>query len=182
MGGDSRRAMNGSLVLQLPESAAKVFGFSGFAVGHTGVGRIRQLTARLNVRFGPRGPSGAFDLEDVLVELIIPQIKRRAREAGVLHEKEGITDLGGEVLVAFGHQMCLIGGDFTVTPIRDNFWAIGGGQRLALGSLATSERVHRGMRVTRRVQLALEVAARFDNTVAPPFTYVETLPIPYELA
>lgn len=178
MGGDSRRGMNGGLVIQLPEEACKVFEFAGFVIGHTGAGRIRNLTSRLKIRFGSEGPTREFNLEQELLEVLIPAFKELARKGGYLHEKDGVADLEGEILVAFGNQVCVIGSDFSVTPVSSEFWAIGSGQRLALGSLASTVRL---LPPADRVYRALEVASMFESTVAPPFIMKETTPIPLRL-
>lgn len=181
MGGDSRRNMNGGLTVQLPVDAAKVFEFSGFVVGHTGMSRIRNLTSRLRLRFGAQGPQPEFNLEDTLLEVVIPGLKDIAKRSGLLQEKDGISTLGGQIIIAFGDQICVILDDFSVTPISGNFWAIGSGERLALGSLATTEGLvfpETLMSAEDRVLKALQVASAFDSSVAPPFVIKRTVPIP----
>ena len=82
------------------------------------------------------------------------------------------------LMIAFGNQICTVAEDFSVMPHK-NFWAIGSGARLALGSLATTEKFL-DYDTERRVRTALEVAERFENTVGAPFVIESTkaLPLP----
>lgn len=175
LGGDSRRSMDGGLSIQLPVEACKVFCFQGFVIGHTGAGKIRNLTSRLEVKFASSGPTTDFNLEQVLLEVLIPGFKQLAKKSGYLQEKEGIASIGGQVLIAFGDQICVMHDDFSVTPVSGLYWSVGSGQRLALGSLATSEGL---LPSDQRVQKALEVASLFEQSVAPPFVIKHTTPIP----
>ncbi len=177
LGGDSRRSMDGGLSVQLPVEACKVFGFQGFVIGHTGAGKIRNLTSRIEVRFASSGPTKDFSLEQTLLEVIIPSFKQLAKKSGYLQEKDGIVSIGGLLLIAFGDQICIVHDDLAVTPISGPYWALGSGQRLALGSLATSEDL---LPVEQRVYKALEVASMFEQSVAPPFVIKQTQPIPLE--
>jgi len=79
LGGDSRRSMNGGLSTQLPVEACKVFEFTGFVIGHTGAGKIRNLTSHLEIRFAG-GPTKDFNLEDTLLEVLIPGFKNLAKK------------------------------------------------------------------------------------------------------
>jgi hypothetical protein len=175
LGGDSRRSMDGGLSIQLPVEACKVFDFSGFVIGHTGAVKIRNITSQVDIKFTESGPTKEFDLETTLLKVLIPEFKSIAKKGGYLLEKEGISFIGGQILVAFGNQICIIHDDFSVTPVAGPFWAVGSGQRLALGSLATSEGL---FPPKERVRTALEVASQFEQSVAPPFVIKQTKPIP----
>ena len=178
LGGDSRRSMDGGLSIQLPVEACKVYRFGGgFVIGHTGAGKIRNLTSRLEVKFAPSGPTKEFNLEQVLLEVLIPGYKSLAKKGGYLQEKDGIASIGGQILIAFGDQICIVHDDLSVTPVAGSYWSVGSGQRLALGSLATSDGL---LFAQQRVQKALEVASFFEQSVAPPFVIMQTSPIPLE--
>lgn len=177
LGGDSRRSMDGGLSIQLPVEACKVFGFQGFVIGHTGAGKIRNLTSRLEVKFAPSGPTKDFSLEQVLLEVLIPGFKSLAKKSGYLQEKDGIASIGGQILIAFGDQICIVHDDLAVTPVAGLYWAVGSGQRLALGSLATSEGL---LPAEERVRKALEIASLFEQSVGPPFVIRQTTAIPLE--
>ena len=175
MGCDTRVTHGNGLCFPLPENASKVFDTAGFLFGESGAAKIRGLVAQLKIKFGPDGPSPDFNLEQELYESLSPFFKAEAKKRGYVHEKEGLTDFEGTVLIAFGGQICVLVGDFSVLPIEGGFWAIGSGQRLALGSLATSEGL---MPPLQRVEKALLVASIYENSVAPPFVIKQTTPIP----
>lgn len=174
MGGDSRRTL-GQLAMPLPIDASKIFSYSGFVLGHCGAISIRNLTSRLNIKFGSAGPTASFNLESVLLDELLPGFKAQAKRAGYLPEKDGVVNIDGELLIAFGDQICLIHNNLAVTPIDQEFWAIGSGQPVALGSLATS----RGfIGPEERVRKALEIASQYITSVSGPFSLQQTRPIP----
>ncbi|KKU30725.1 MAG: hypothetical protein UX44_C0014G0005 [candidate division WWE3 bacterium GW2011_GWA1_46_21] len=124
--------------------------------------------------FGSDGPAKDFNLEQVLLDTLVPALKELARKREYLREKDKMPDLDGTVLIAFGDQLCIVSSDFHVTPVSGEFWAIGSGQLLALGSLASTEKF---LLPKVRVRMALKVAATFDAFVAPPFVIRETDPL-----
>lgn len=175
LAGDSTRTMNGYLRTTLPKSKGKVYEVAGFVVGHTGNGRIRHLTSSLKLKWVESGPSNSFNLEAVLLEHIVPQLKKRAKDLEFLETEKGVPSLGGQILIAFGEEICQIGDDFSITPITGPYWAVGSGTYFALGSLYTSEGY--GLNTKDRAILALKAAHQFTESVGPPYIWKATTPL-----
>lgn len=74
------------------------------------------------------------------------------------------------MLVAWRDRLFEVYNDHTIQEL-DNYWAVGSGQDLALGSLYTTFELE-GLSIEDKAQLALESAEAYKATVRGPFNFV----------
>ena len=173
VGGDSMISMDNNSFALLPTTAPKVFTSGLFIFGSAGNMKIRNVLRAVDFRDVALNKS--FVLEDILMQKIIPSMMTTIENLGYLGSGENRPRaFEGEILVAAGSQICVISGGFTVLPMRA-YWAIGSGSQVALGALALARRID--LSACDAVRYALEAAEKHINTVAGPFTILETTPI-----
>lgn len=176
IGGDSLRVAN-HVALLLPKNRSKVYETGGFVIGHVGVGRIRNITQNVSVRFGKSGPSADFDLERTLIEYLIPAFRAEAEKLQfVSKDKDKIPNIKGSVLIAVGTQLCMVGTDLSVTPIDGQFHAIGSGGKVALGAMEAAVN-EAGIPPKKALRIALKASEKYITTVQSPFTVLTTKPL-----
>jgi 20S proteasome alpha/beta subunit len=69
------------------------------------------------------------------------------------------------MLVGHNNRLYYIASDFIPQLVFEEYFAIGSGMYLAIGSLASTD----GMEPEKRIEMALKVAAKHESGVAPPF-------------
>lgn len=176
LGADSRRSLNGGFITTtLPDDRGKIFRFNDhFLIGHTGAGKIRHYTSKIHIPFGKLGPRRALNLEDTVLEYVIPSLKRTARSYEMLETDKGVPNLDGQILIAFADEVCLIGGDFCVTPITGDYFSVGSGMYFALGAFHAMNALN--VKPSTQAKYALTAASALTESVGPPFSFMETTP------
>jgi ATP-dependent protease HslVU (ClpYQ) peptidase subunit len=175
MGADSQATYSYGLAMMLPTREGKLVDYSGFVLGSTGAIKIRNIIQAFDIKFAKEGPTKDFDLENALYQVVIPSIKEIATKHDLVFKKDGLMNIGGTVMVSFADQICVIFNDLSTMPIPGEYWAVGSGAQLALGSLYSTAEF--GYSLRKRVQTALKAASTFQSTVGGPFVFKKTKPI-----
>lgn len=98
---------------------------------------------------------------------VVDCLREALKWNGHTHKDRKPEDFAGQVLVGFRGHLFEIDPEFAVVEYPEKYVAIGSGSKYALGSLASTQ----GSSLTpeERVLLALDISARFDAFVKPPF-------------
>lgn len=150
---------------------AKVFTSGPFVFGFTTSFRMGQL-----LRYAwtpPEPPAAAGDLDRFLATAFVDGL-RECLKAGGWAAKDKEREEGGTFLVGVAGRLFRIEPDYQVGESIAGFDAVGGGDELALGALHATSLGRLSPR--RRLQIALEAAARFNGNVSAPFVFVSTSP------
>lgn len=142
-------------------SLQKVFRKGPFLIGYTTSFRMGQLLEHcLEV------PAQSADEPDqaYLVRSFAEHVRLLLKERG-FSKVESNAETGGQFLVGYRGHLYSVQNDFQVGEMSDGLDAIGSGGEIALGAMAALERLPPG----RRIQRALEITARLNMGVCPPF-------------
>lgn len=147
---------------------AKVWVQGEMILGACGSPRFSQL-----VRYGftiPEHPVG-MDTMTYLVDVFIEALRERLTKGEWAKDKEDVA-----AALIIGYRGCLIDMDSELSfsePVAD-FCSVGSGRDVALGSLGTTARFAKRLKLTpqQRVEIALEEAATHCITVGGPFTTI----------
>ncbi|MCP3999187.1 MAG: hypothetical protein GY722_29595 [bacterium] len=169
LGADSAAVGEGPEIYTPPEP--KVFASGPYLLGVCGSYRVAQV---LRYRAELPTPPEPTDLGSFLVRDLVPMI-------GDLLESEGVVGssrafLGEKVALLLGYegQLWHVSSDLTVLPEVD-FGAIGSGRLRAYAALHALKAA--GVEpARRRLELALETAAKYTATVRPPWTFLRGEP------
>lgn len=156
---------DGSEIYTMPEP--KVFASGPYVVGVCGSYRVGQV---LRYRAELPEPPPSTDLRSFLVRDLAPAIGDLLAAEGVVGSHR--TFLGNKVALLVGcqGQLWCIGSDLTVMP-EGEFGAIGSGRLRAYAALHALKAA--GIEpVQRRLELALEAAAKYTASVRPPWHFV----------
>jgi len=156
IGGDS--AGVAGYVTQV-RSDAKVFRNGPYLFGFTSSFRMGQL-----LRYALQPPAVGADLDKFMVTTFVDAV-RDCLKAGGFATKESEAEHGGTFVVGVAGRLFRIDSDYQVGEQADRFDAVGCGQEFALGALHATA----GMPPKRRINLALEAAARYSAGVTGPF-------------
>jgi len=160
LGGDSA-ASTWNTVRTLAYS--KVFSKDGTLYGFTGTIRMGQL---LRYSFQPPARDGQ-EVMAYLVTRWTDALRTTFKDAGFA-SKENEVERGGHFLIGYDRRLFHIEGNYQVFEASDGFDAVGSGEEYALGALHATA----GEKPMDRVRIALDAAARFTPTVAPPYRIV----------
>jgi hypothetical protein len=100
----------------------------------------------------------------------IDSVKQAFKDGGYGSIAPGQEDEGGIFIVGVEGRIFTIDEDFHVGENIMNYMAEGSGAFFALGSLHTTKKQKNPKM---RIKAALEAAAEFSMSVAPPFTYIQ---------
>lgn len=100
----------------------------------------------------------------------IDSVKEAFRVNGYGSIVSGQEDVGGIFIVGVEGRIFTVDEDFHVGEAVVNYMAEGSGGMFALGSLHTTKNQKNPKM---RLKAALEAAAEFSMSVAPPFTYIQ---------
>lgn len=160
MGGDSAATAETDLRLRRDE---KVFLRRPFIYGFTDSFRFGQL---LRYGFTPP-PVPARGLMRYLVGPYISALRASVKAAGY-EDDDG--DTASTVLLGIRGRLFTLMDDWQIEETRENYSAVGAGDRLAMGALyATADISERLLRPERRLLLALRAAAAYCSSVRAPF-------------
>jgi ATP-dependent protease HslVU (ClpYQ) peptidase subunit len=160
IGGDSQ-ATRGGTKLRLAEG--KVAQNGEFLIGTCGPHRFLNLAKHI---FEPPPLVADADLDAFMANEFSDAWRACVRQSGQLSVEDSLESYDGMILV--GVRGCLYEVDSSFGTVRslDCYAAIGSGDNIALGALHATK----GMQPEKRIKLALEAAAKWDDGVSAPFT------------
>lgn len=158
IGGDSAGVGNSEIRVRSDE---KVFKVGDMIFGFTSSFRMGQLI-RYTLKI-PRQPKNMDDFK-YMVTLFINSLKTCFRLGGF-----GSMTEGGKFLVGYKNALYMVDNDYQIGKESDGYSSVGCGEAYALGSLYSTK--HNGDPI-KRVNTALESAAKFSTGVRAPFNIV----------
>lgn len=170
LGGDAAGSDGWHIDTRIDE---KVFKNEAFVMGYTTSFRMGQL---LRYAFTPPDHPTKKDDMAYLVTDFVDSIRGLYKDKGFLsksqdedesHEQE----TGGTFLLGYRGKLYSIEDDFQICRTHGGYAACGSGHAYALGSLFTTEHIKDPIV---RLQLALEVAAKYAVGVRGPFSFIST--------
>ena len=165
LGADSAAIGDGSEIYTPPEP--KVFACGPYLVGVCGSYRVGQV---LRYRAELPEPPPSTDLRSFLIRDLVPAIGSLLEAERVLGSSRACLGDKVSLLLGYQDQLWHIGSDLTVLP-EVEFGAIGSGRLRAYAALHALKRA--GVEpAQRRLELALETAAKYTATVRPPWHFV----------
>lgn len=159
IGGDSAGSDGYNMVNR---ADGKVFKTGDFIFGFTTSYRMGQI-----LRYGFTPPAHRRLEKDAMAYMVtdfIDGVRATLKSAGFA-KKENEVEKGGEFLVGYGGHLYKIESDYQVAECADGYDACGCGERFALGSLFSTEK----MIARARIRIALESAAHHSSGVRGPF-------------
>lgn len=106
------------------------------------------------------------------VKKVIPAVRSELAKHAALKLHESVAEVEGAALLVVRCRIFVVYSDLQVFENADPYAAIGSGQKVALGSLHSTDRRTRRL----RAEQALEAAARWIDSVGGPFDYLEQVP------
>lgn len=138
----------------------KVFEKGAFLLGHTGSLRANQL-----IRYGSGMPRLTAARRKDIMEFMCNHVVRHMidilNEGGWGNSDNGYLETDDNFMVMVGGRLFIVWSDFQVFEPEQDFFAIGSGARIALGSMVASE----SMEEEDRIDLAIEAASVFSGSV-----------------
>jgi ATP-dependent protease HslVU (ClpYQ) peptidase subunit len=154
-------------------AAMPAFGQLEFLVGCAGDGRCCDIILNMDIkeadissdsRVGWNDRNAEYNVREILVEAIRMKLAMK----GALMKDDDGQDKGCTVLVGHMGRLFVIHDNFAVSVITEDHVAIGAAKEYALGALDTGNSWH----PQNRVRTALEVAQKYNITVAEPFDFL----------
>lgn len=158
MGGDSAGVAGYSMMLR---ADPKIFVNGEFLMGFTTSFRMGQLLEH-NLSVPKRSPQ--MDAFSYMVRVFVPAVRDCLTSGGWATTKDG-AERGGSFLVGYQGRLFGIEDDFQVMDPLDQFFAVGCGSDIALGSLYSTSQ----LKPKKRVLLALQASAEYSAGVRAPF-------------
>jgi ATP-dependent protease HslVU (ClpYQ) peptidase subunit len=165
MGGDSAAVYNRDIRII---DSKKVFKVGPFLIGYTDSFRMGQLL-QYNLVVEKQECTQVEDDEEYLIKVFIPAVRKCLKDGGYAEINNNVES-GGKFLVGYKGKIYVVESDFLLLRFKEEYSAIGCGDKYALGCLAAN--FYREDEPELRIEQSLEVAGQFSNGVAPPY-YVE---------
>lgn len=165
MGGDSA-ASNHRFGFTLAD--AKVFIKDEYIIGSAGSLRAAQI---LRHSFSPPPPPKKGSLSKFMAIGFVNALRDALKDGGHSTKTNEEEEFNGIFLVGVHGRLFRVESDYNITEPMMNYMAIGSGDMLALGSLATTDKPT--VNPKSRVLTALRVAADLGLAIKPPFTVEE---------
>jgi len=148
----------------------KVFKVGQYGIAFTDSFRMGQILqySWTPPRYAPTKTNSGLD--KFMKTKFVDSVKEAFRSGGYGSQVSGQEDEGGIFIVGVCGRIFTIDEDFHVGENIVNYMAEGSGGMFALGSLHTTKN-QKNPKI--RLKLALEAAAEFSMSVAPPFTYIQ---------
>ena len=146
----------------------KIFKKGDFIIGFAGLYSVGQIV-RLSLVL-PKIDD--MEIEEYLVSKFIPALKKILLKENIKDDDDWV------LLIGYKDRLFVLGDDYSVGEPSEGFTAMGTGRNLALGSLNTS--YYSGLviknvkTVEDYLQLALETASKYCQTVNGPFAFIST--------
>lgn len=162
IGGDSAGSDDTSICIRRDP---KIFKSNGFLIGYSGSFRFGQL---VRYKFIPPDRSDQRDVFEYMVSDFSEAIRILAKDHGVSKVEDNVEEITNiSLLIGYQGRLFTLEEDFQIGEVINEYYAIGGGTDLALGSMYTTKDLKYTPK--KRLQIALEAAAAFSKSVAPPF-------------
>lgn len=162
IGGDSAGSDDTSICIRRDP---KVFKNNGFLIGYSGSFRFGQL---VHYKLIPPDRSEQRDIFEYMVSDFSEAIRTLAKEHGVSKVEDNVEEITNiSLLIGYQGRLFTLEEDFQIGEVINEYYAIGGGTDLALGSMYTTKDLK--FPPKKRLQIALEASATFSKSVAPPF-------------
>ena len=158
IGGDSAGVKG---FLKFERKDEKVFKNGEFIFGFTASFRMGQI---LRHSFSPPKPSEGQDTMNFMVNDFIDSVRSLFKSKGYARQFDN-EEFGGMFLVGFRGRLFMIDVDYQVSESSDEYFAIGCGEEMALGSLFSTK----GKKPEERLITALEAAQKHSAGVMGPF-------------
>jgi ATP-dependent protease HslVU (ClpYQ) peptidase subunit len=166
--GADTAATNGWSLAQAEMRGHKVFCNGIYAFGGCGSIRLLQLLEHaLEV-----GEPDWDNLEGYMATEFANLVRHCLRSGGFLKRENHVETFSdpGCFMVGVGEHLFVMYEDFSVIERAEPYEAIGSGEDIALGSLYSTAGLE--IEPQRRVEMALEAAARFNAGVRAPFNFI----------
>jgi ATP-dependent protease HslVU (ClpYQ) peptidase subunit len=164
IGGDSAGSDSSSICIRRDP---KVFKNSDFLIGYCGSFRLGQL---VRYKFTPPDHSEKKDAFEYMVTEFSESIRELAKEHGLSKVDDNVESLDtSSLLIGYRGRLFTLEEDFQIGEVETEYYAIGEGSDLALGSMYTTNKQKRGYTPRKRLELALEASAKFCKSVSSPF-------------
>lgn len=135
-------------------------------------GRVRDINL---IKFGFEIPSKDEKINDYeyMATVFTTAIRKRLKEYGAIKIDDSEETGQAYILIGYNNRIYRMSYDFSATRVEDiNFFALGSGQELALGSLHST--LDTKYTPEQRLKLALSAAEEFISSVRGPF-FIECL-------
>lgn len=139
----------------------KIFRNGPYLIGTAGSVRVSQI-----LHYGlklPKPPTR--NLQRFMCTTFIDTVRQALETGGTKRTKDGIDEVESAFMVGVNGRLFNVDCDFQIVETTLNYDAVGAGRSEALGSLFSTS----GMEPEKRVNVALEAAEMFNNTVRRPF-------------
>ena len=164
MGADSAGVGGYSLMVR---QDPKIYRNGPVLFGFTSSFRMGQLLGHA-FRMPLRSPE--LSLDKFMVTDFIDAIRKCLKDGGYA-KKDNEVESAGRFLVAYASEIFMVDSDYQVGRPTAPFDSVGCGADLALGSLATTERIARSLHPQARLTLALQAAEDMSAGVRAPFRF-----------
>jgi ATP-dependent protease HslVU (ClpYQ) peptidase subunit len=164
IGGDSAGSDSSSICIRRDP---KVFKNGKFLIGYCGSFRLGQL---LHYKFTPPQYPDDKDIFSFMVTDFADAVRELAKDHGILKIEDNVEELEEiQLLIGYNGRLFTLEEDMQIGEVVNEYYAVGEGMDLALGSMHTTGRQKRGYTPKKRLEMALEASATFCKSVAPPF-------------
>jgi ATP-dependent protease HslVU (ClpYQ) peptidase subunit len=163
IGGDSAGVAGLSVTVR---KDPKVFKNSNFVIGFTSSFRMGQL---LQYVFKP--PKQPEKMKDAtyMYTKFIDSVRKCLKDGGYARTSNNVES-GGKFIVGYKGTLYVVDSDFQIGMPSSNYYAVGCGNDLCLGSLYSTDGSK--MKPEERIMLALGAAEQFSGGVRSPFVIV----------
>lgn len=162
---------------QIQRANSKILAFDEFVVGAAGRTRVLDVVLYEHRPEKPEANAtpGSFELDAYMSKVFCNTLREKLSDLDVLgkNEDDEAASIGNtSILVGIRRSIYFIDSELACHRLAHPFFAIGSGADLAVGSLATT--ADQSMPIGERLLTAMNIAAKFSETVCPPFTFVST--------
>lgn len=154
---DSRSSTPAGFYIDKNEFRDKVFKKGKMVFGCSGTSLLNQVV-KYNCEI-PELEKGE-DTKAYMVTKFIPALRKAVNENNATIKGEKGT-MNGTVMIGFNGHIYVIGSNYTITEVADEFTVIGSGSSFAIGSLKTNKSPDQ----KEKVKFAIKLAAKHINNV-----------------
>lgn len=164
MGADSAGVVGLSLLIR---KDPKIYVVEDLIMGFTSSFRMGQL---LGYQFKkPEHPAGILD-HVYIATFFIEAVRKLFKDFGY-STIDNNSESGGHFLIGYRGEIYQVESDFQVGQVYEDFYAIGCGGELAMGSLYSTKK----STPIKRLEMALMAAQAFSTGVRAPFIFRQTV-------
>lgn len=142
----------------------KVFRSGDYVIGYAGSYRVGQI-----LRYYTKYPNPDYsDLSKLMSTEFVDAMMSSMDDNRVIKNRDEIAEMdGAETLVSIGGKLFVVQTDLSVVEPKYNYWAIGSGWSVALGSLYSTDEEKIGVYISPqdRINIAISAASEYIITV-----------------